>query len=63
MDEEFGMLKWLSEHKFQAHTTAFLLMVIASIGMLFSIQQDQVGLSWLWVMLFASANLLAMLIK
>ena len=57
------MLEWLSKHKFQAHLTAFLLMVFASIGMIFSAQQDNSGFTWLMLVVFAAANILAIFIK
>ena len=57
------MLNWLSNHKFQAHLAAFLLMVISSIGMIFSMQQDGSNFSWLMIAIFAAANILALFIK
>ena len=57
------MLNWLSNHKFQAHLTAFLLMLIASIGMLFSVRLDSASFTWMLVAVFAAANILAVLIK
>jgi len=57
------MIAWLSKHKFQAHLIAFLLMVISSIGMIFSLQQDSTIFTWLLVAVFAAANILAIFIK
>ena len=57
------MLEWLRKYKFQAHLTAFLLMVFASIGMIFSAQQDSSGFTWLMIVIFAAANILAIFIK
>lgn len=57
------MLNWLSNHKFQAHLTAFLLMLISSIGMLYSVRLDSTNFTWLLVAVFAAANILAVLIK
>ena len=57
------MLHWLRNHKFQAHLTAFLLMLISSIGMLYSIRLDSTSFTWLLVAVFAAANILAVLIK
>lgn len=57
------MLEWLSKHKFQAHLSVFLLMVLTSIGMIVSIQQESSGFTWLLVAIFAAANLLAIFIK
>ena len=57
------MLNWFSKHKFQAHLTAFLLMLISSIGMLFSMYLDSAGFTWLLVAVFAAANILAVLVK
>lgn len=57
------MQNWLSKYKFQAHLTAFLLMVIASIGLLFAMKLDSVALIWLLVAVFAAANVLAIFVK
>ncbi len=57
------MLNWLRNHKFQAHLTAFLLMLISSIGMLLSVRLDGTSFTWLLVVIFAAANILAVLIK
>jgi hypothetical protein len=56
-------MKWLSEHKFQAHLTAFLLMILSSIGMILLMRGDRNGLIWLLVAVFAGANLLAVFVK
>ena len=56
------MLNWIRNHKFQAHLTAFLLMVISSIGMLL-IRQDGAGFAWLLIAVFTAANILALFIK
>jgi hypothetical protein len=57
------MLNWLSKHKFQAHLTAFLLMVFSSIGMILSTRDNGSFLLWLLVAIFAAANVLAIFIK
>lgn len=57
------MLNWLRKHKFRAHLTAFLLMVFASVGMIFSMHQNGGSFTWLMVAIFATANILALFIK
>ncbi len=57
------MLDWLRKNKFQAHLAAFLLMVLASVGMIFSLQQNSTNATWLMVAIFAAANILAVFIK
>lgn len=57
------MLNWLSKHKFQTHLTAFLLMMISSIGMLVSMNMESANFTWLLVAIFAAANILAVLVK
>jgi hypothetical protein len=57
------MLKKLSNHKFQAHLTAFALMVLASVGMVFTLRIEANALTWVMVVLFAAANVLAVFIK
>jgi len=61
--EEDSMQSWLSKHKFQAHLSAFLLMVISSIGMIFLMRDEGSPLTWLMILIFALANLLAVFIK
>ena len=57
------MLKWLSNHKFQAHLTAFVLMVLTSVGMIFALPSEANALTWVMVVLFAAANVLALFIE
>ena len=57
------MLNRLSKHKFQAHLSAFLLMVISSIGMIFLMQEGSTPFIWLMIAIFAMANILAIFIK
>ena len=57
------MLKWLSEHKFEAHLTSFLLMVLSSIGLILLVQADLIILIWLVIAVFAAANMLAVFVK
>jgi len=57
------MLIWLTKNKFQAHLTAFLLMVISSIGMLFLMRQNSDGFTWLMVAIFVVANIIAIFVK
>ena len=57
------MLNWLTKNKFQAHLTAFLLMVISSIGMLFLMRQNNDGFTWLMVAIFVVANIIAIFVK
>ena len=57
------MLNWLSKYKFQAHLSAFLLMVISSIGMIFLKWEGSTPFTWLMIAIFAIANVLAIFIK
>ena len=57
------MINWLSKHKFQAHLSAFLLMVVSSIGMIALMQDQGSPLTWLMIAVFALANILAVFIK
>ena len=56
-------MNWISEHKFESHLTAFLLMVIPSMGLYFTSQIDGNGLIWTLLGIFVTGNILAMLIK
>ncbi len=57
------MFTWLTQNKFKAHLIAFSLMVIASIGMIFSMHQESTSFTWLMVAIFAAANILTIFIK
>jgi hypothetical protein len=57
------MTNWLSKHKFQAHLSAFLLMVVSSIGMIALMQDEGSPLTWWMIAVFAFANILAVFIK
>jgi hypothetical protein len=57
------MINWLSQHKFQAHVTAFLMMVLSAIGMIYANNPENVGATWILLGVFAIANGLAMVIK
>ena len=58
-----NILAWLRAHKFEAHTIAFLLMVIPPIPLYFAAQQGATG--WIWILLipFILGNLLVLVIK
>lgn len=53
---------WLSRNKFEAHMIAFIMMVIAPIGMYFAAQCNAAG--WIWALLCAVilANLLVVIV-
>lgn len=57
------MFKWLSKNKFQVHLTAFVLMVLTSVGMVFTLRSEANALTWGMIAIFAAANLLAVLIE
>ncbi|MBU0511915.1 MAG: hypothetical protein KJ638_09480 [Chloroflexi bacterium] len=57
------MKEWLRAHKFQAHLTAFLLMVIPSVGLYFAANAGVTALIWGLLGVFALGNLLAMVVK
>jgi hypothetical protein len=57
------MISWLSKRKFQAHLSAFLLMVVSSIGMIALMQDEGNPFTWMMIAVFALANILAIFIK
>lgn len=57
------MLSFLRTHKFEAHLTAFVLMVLASIGMVLVIDRGSPGLIWILLGGFVLANVVAILVK
>jgi hypothetical protein len=57
------MLNWLSQRKFKAHLTAFLLMVLSALGMILCRWQDNSFFIGLMVVVFALANVLAIFIR
>ena len=56
-------MQWLKEHKFEAHLTAFLMMIIPSAGLYFAAQGEATGLIWALLGLFVLANLFAIILK
>ena len=58
MTKIFG---WIATHKFQAHSLAFLLIVLPSIGLYFATQLESAGWVWGLLGLAALGNLLAVL--
>ena len=57
------MLSFLRTHKFEAHLTAFVLMVLTSIGMYLVIDHGSPSLIWALLGGFILANLLAIIVK
>ena len=57
------MIHWLRKHKFEAHLTAFSLMILASIGLYIIADAGMMVLIWILIGVFVLANLLAMAIK
>jgi hypothetical protein len=57
------MLSFLRTHKFEAHLTAFALMVLTSIGMYLVIDHGSPSLIWALLGGFILANLLAIIVK
>lgn len=57
------MIKWLHEHKFEAHFGAFTLMILASIGMYITTVAGVSGLIWPLLGVFILANFIAMAVK
>jgi hypothetical protein len=57
------MINWLRTHKFEAHLTAFILMVLASIGMYVAANTGATGLIWVAVGVFIVANLGALFVR
>lgn len=58
-----SIISWIREHKFEAHLTAFLLMVVPSALLYFTNQTETAGLTWGLLGIFVAGNVLAMLIK
>ncbi|MBC8508041.1 MAG: hypothetical protein ISR58_08825 [Anaerolineales bacterium] len=56
-------MNWIREHKFESHLTAFLLMVIPSAVLYFTLQTKSVGSIWALLGVVIVGNLLAMIIK
>ena len=57
------MMNWLRIYKFEAHLTAFTLMILTSIGLYITAVTDKTLLAWVLISVFALANILAMVIK
>jgi hypothetical protein len=57
------MINWLQKHKFTAHLTVFMLMMLASAGLYMAANSDQTNLIWALLGLFFLANLVAMAVR
>lgn len=57
------MINWIKNHKFETHLTAFLLMVIPSVGLYFAANAGVTALIWGLLGVFAFGNLLAIVVK
>ncbi len=57
------MVKWLHDYKFEAHLITFCIMILASIGLYFAVENGATGLVWPLLAVFVLANLTAMFIK
>ena len=56
-------LNWLSDHKYEVHLLAFMLMVLPAIPLYFAVQQDAIMLIWGLLLIVVSGNILALLTK
>lgn len=52
---------WLSEHRFQVHGTAFMLMVLAPVPMFLAARNGEADLIWILLGVFVFANLLVLI--
>jgi hypothetical protein len=57
------MKAWLKKNTFNIHLIAFLLMVLPSIGLYFSVLAGSVGLTWALLGVVGLANLLILLVN
>ncbi|MFC2026115.1 hypothetical protein ACFLUC_02855 [Chloroflexota bacterium] len=57
------ILNWLSDHKYQIHLLAFLLMVLPAIPLYYAAQQGAYPLIWGLLAIVVSGNILALLTK
>lgn len=44
-----NLIHWLSAHKFRAHLSAFILMILTPVALYFAAQSD--ALEWIWGLL------------
>jgi len=56
-------MNWLSGYKFQVHLTAFVLMVLCTLGMFFAAQNILEALIWTLLIVIVAANLAVMLTR
>ena len=61
--ENMIILKWLSEHKFIVHPTAFLLMVVPPFPMFLAARTDADKLVWIMLIPVIVGNILALLTR
>jgi hypothetical protein len=58
-----NLIRWLSAHKFTAHLSAFILMILTPAALYFAAQKDALG--WIWGLLgvVILANILLIFVR
>jgi hypothetical protein len=56
-------VKWLNNHKFTVHMSAFFLMILPPIPLYFAAQQGAIVWSWVLLAIVVLGNLLAISIR
>jgi len=55
--------RWLEEHTYPIHTLAFLVMILASLGLYLAAQSGSIPWMWTLIGLFAISNGLLLVVK
>jgi len=58
-----NILTWLHTHKFEAHTIAFIMMIVPPIPLYFAAQRGFTTLIWVLMIPFILGNLLVLVLK
>ncbi len=57
------MKNWLKTQKYQAHLLAFVLMILASIGLIFTVGSENPATTGVLLGVFVAGNLLALAVQ
>ena len=58
-----NLLDWLSAHKFRAHLSAFILMILTPVALYFAAQRDALGWIWGLLVVIILANILLIFVR
>ncbi len=58
-----NLFRWIQKNTYPLHTLAFVLMILASLGMVTAAEKSSLAGIWAFMAVFIAANLLALLAR